>query len=135
PRSHPTEAPRPRSARRARSSTSARSGCRGRGGMGTVRTGTPRYYHVAAGSARRPSSDSFLPHRVPIVAQFARQHLLHALRLRVGKGIEPGVQIWATPHAVTPHVRIVLDPVLVALEPRLGVEPRHPHIESRLAGV
>src|SRR5881227_516131 len=103
--------------------------------MGTVRTGTPRYYHVAAGSARRPSPDSFLPHRVPIVAQFARQHLLHALRLPVGKGIEPGVQIWAKPHAVTPHVRIVLDPVLVALEPRLGVEPRHPHIESRLAGV
>src|SRR5205814_2296329 len=39
------------------------------------------------------------------------------------------------PHAIAPHVVIVLDAVLVALEARLGIEPRHPHIERRLAGV
>src|SRR5438128_6763309 len=37
--------------------------------------------------------------------------------------------------ATPPHVMIVLDAVLVALEPRRGVEPRHPHIERRLAGI
>src|SRR5438132_7487208 len=78
---------------------------------------------------------SLLPHRIPIAPQLARQHPLHALRLRVGQGIEPGVQVGSQPHAIPPHVLIVLDAVLVALEPRLRVEPRHPHIERRLAGV
>src|SRR5205823_11433958 len=47
----------------------------------------------------------------------------------------PILQIGPQPQAITPHVVIVLDAVLVALEPRLGIEPRHPHIERRLAGV
>src|SRR6266576_148299 len=78
---------------------------------------------------------SLLPHRIPVAAQLSRQHPLHALRLRVGQGVEIGVQIGSQPHAITPHVLIDLDAVLVALEPRRGVEPRHPHIERRLAGV
>src|SRR6266513_3690763 len=83
----------------------------------------------------QPSSALLLPHRIPVAAQLSRQDPLHALRLRVGQGIELGVQIGPQPHAILPHVAIVLDAVLVALEPRLGVEPRHPHIERRLAGV
>src|SRR5439155_16217896 len=79
--------------------------------------------------------ESILPHSITIAPQPARQHPLNALRLRVGKGIQFGVQVGAQPHAIAPNVLIVLDAVLVALEPRLGVEPRHPHIERRLAGV
>src|SRR5436309_5227454 len=102
--------------------------------MGTVRTGTPRYYHVAAGSARRPSPDSFLPHRVPIVAQFARQHLLHALRLRVGKGIEPGVQIWPSRTPERRNDALVLNPDLWRPNRGSGLSPGIPTMKGGLRG-
>src|SRR6266513_380739 len=89
----------------------------------------------AAVPRRKICWELFLPHRVPVAAQLSRQHPLHALRLRVGQGVELGVQIGPQPQPVLPHVPIVLHAVLVALEPRRGVEPRHPHIQRRLAGV
>ena len=76
-----------------------------------------------------------MPHRIPVAAQFTRQHPLHALRLRVGQGVELGVEVGPQPNAVTPHIGIVFDAVLMTLEPRRGVEPRHPHVERRLPGV
>src|SRR6266496_2210829 len=94
-----------------------------------------RYSHERSPAVPPTPRASLLPHRIPVAAQLSRQHPLHALRLRVGQGIELGVQIGPQPHAITPHVVIVLHAVLVALEPRLGVEPRHPHIQRRLAGV
>src|SRR5439155_17341128 len=77
-------------------------------------------------------SPSLLPHRIPVAPQLPRQHPLHPLRLRVGQRIELGIQIGPQPQPVLPHVAVVFHAVLVALEPRRGVEPRHPHIQRRL---
>src|SRR2546429_3650376 len=78
---------------------------------------------------------SLLPHRPPVIPQLPRQHPFHPLRLRKGQRIEPGVEIGPQPHTVAPHVRIVFDAILVPLEPRLGIEPRHPYVQRRLVGI
>src|SRR6266513_2944549 len=89
----------------------------------------------AAVPRRKICWELFLPHRIPVAPQLPRQHPLHPLCLRTGQRIELGVQIGPQPQPVLPHVAIVLHAVLVALEPRRGVEPRHPHIQRRLPGV
>jgi hypothetical protein len=59
----------------------------------------------------------------------------YPLRLLEWQRIQPCVQIRPQPHPVAPHVRIVLDAVLVPLEPNRGIEVGHSDVQRWLLGI